>query len=67
MRYSAFDRYTKLAQQALDRMQQSARDLDGLRTTLKPLDPTEKQILRSDRPMTMFHGTMSSRRCTPAA
>ncbi len=45
VRYSAFDRYTKLAQQALDRMQQSARDLDGLRTTLKPLDPSDKQIV----------------------
>ena len=44
VRYTAFDRYAKLAQQAVDRMRESERDLARFRAELKPLDPTDKQL-----------------------
>lgn len=44
IRYSAFDRYTKLAQQSLGQMQQSQRELADYLAKSKPLDPTENQL-----------------------
>ncbi len=44
VRYSAFDRYTKLAQQSLANMQRSQRELTGFVAAVKPLDPTDKQL-----------------------
>jgi hypothetical protein len=44
LRYTAFDRYTKLAQQSLQRLQASNKALIDFRTQAKPLDPTETQL-----------------------
>ncbi len=44
VRYSAFDRYTKLAQQSLERMQRSQTELASFVSNTKPLDSTEKQL-----------------------
>lgn len=44
VRYSAFDRYTKLAQQSLSQMQQSQQELSAFLVNAKPLDPTDKQL-----------------------
>lgn len=44
VRYTAFDRYAKLARQSVDRMQESQRRLAQFRSQLKPLDPTDKQL-----------------------
>jgi hypothetical protein len=44
IRYSAFDRYTKLAEQSLQRMQRSQTELTGFVSNTKPLDLTEKQL-----------------------
>jgi hypothetical protein len=44
VRYSAFDRYTKLAEQALDRMQRSRTDLAAFVSNSRPLNSTEKQL-----------------------
>ncbi len=44
VRYTAFDRYTKLAQQSLSEMQRSQGQLAGFMAETKPLDPTEKQL-----------------------
>ena len=44
VRYSAFERYTKLAEQSLQRMQSSQTELAGFVSTTKPLDSTEKQL-----------------------
>lgn len=44
VRYSAFDRYTKLAEQSLERMKQSQAQLATFVSNNKPLDPTEKQL-----------------------
>ena len=44
VRYSAFDRYTKLAEQSLAQMQRSRAELASFSATTKPLDPTEKQL-----------------------
>src|ERR1700728_2782708 len=44
VRYSAFDRYTKLAQQSLGQMQRSQTELAGFVSNTKPLDSTEKQL-----------------------
>jgi hypothetical protein len=43
-RYTAFDRYAKLARQSLDRMQEAQRNLAQFRAQLAPLDPTDKQL-----------------------
>ena len=44
LRYTAFDRYDKLARQSLARIQDSQRSLTDFRGRLKPLDPTEQQL-----------------------
>jgi hypothetical protein len=44
VRYSAFDRYTKLARLSLGRMTQARASLEEFRKQVKPLDPTEKQL-----------------------
>ncbi len=44
VRYSAFDRYTKLAQQSLARIQHSQTELGGFVSNTKPLDSSEKQL-----------------------
>ncbi len=44
LRYTAFDRYAKLARQSLAHLQESQQALAGLRSRLKPLDPTESQL-----------------------
>ncbi len=44
LRYTAFDRYTKLAQQSLERLLAAQRSLTEFRAALKPLDPTETQL-----------------------
>ena len=44
VRYSAFDRYTKLAQQSLTQMQSSQAQLASFLAATQPLDPTEKQL-----------------------
>jgi len=44
VRYSAFDRYTKLAEQSLTRMQHAQTELAAFVSNTKPLDPTEKQL-----------------------
>jgi len=44
LRYTAFDRYTKLARQSLDRLQAAQRGIVEFRGQLKPLDPAENQI-----------------------
>ncbi len=44
VRYSAFDRYTKLAQQSLTEMQRSEQQIAGYLANTKPLDPSEKQL-----------------------
>ena len=44
VRYTAFDRYAKLARQSVDRMRESQRNLAQFRAQLKPLDSTEKQL-----------------------
>ncbi len=44
VRYSAFDRYTKLAEQSLANMQRSQHDLADFLAQTKPLDPTQKQL-----------------------
>lgn len=44
VRYSAFDRYTKLAQQSQIDMQRSQREIADFLAKIKPLDATEKQL-----------------------
>jgi len=44
LRYTAFDRYTKLANQSLERLQAAQRGLSEFRGQLKPLDPSETQL-----------------------
>jgi len=44
LRYTAFDRYTKLASQSLERLQAAQRGLSEFRAQLKPLDPSENQL-----------------------
>lgn len=44
VRYSAFDRYTKLAEQSLDQMERSKTDLATFVANTKPLDSSEKQL-----------------------
>ncbi|HEX5226597.1 MAG TPA: hypothetical protein VFW44_02760 [Bryobacteraceae bacterium] len=44
VRYSAFDRYTKLAEQSFARMQQAQTALAMFVSNTKPLDSTEKQL-----------------------
>ena len=44
VRYSAFDRYTKLAQESLAQMQHSQTELGGFVSNNKPLDSTQQQL-----------------------
>jgi hypothetical protein len=44
VRYSAFDRYTKMAQQSLGGMLRSQQQVADFQARIKPLDPTEKQL-----------------------
>jgi hypothetical protein len=44
VRYTAFDRYTRLAQQSLNEMKASEKGVADFRAQLKPLDPTDKQL-----------------------
>jgi hypothetical protein len=44
VRYSAFDRYTKLAQESLGQMQRSQTDLATFVSNNKPLDSTQQQL-----------------------
>jgi len=44
VRYSAFDRYTKLAQQSLAQMQSSEQQIAEYLANTKPLDSSEKQL-----------------------
>jgi hypothetical protein len=44
VRYSAFDRYTKLAEQSLQQLQHSRTELAAFVSNTKPLDSTEKQL-----------------------
>lgn len=44
LRYTAFDRYDKLARQSLTRIQDAQRGLAEFRNKLKPLDPTDQQL-----------------------
>ena len=44
LRYTAFDRYAKLARQSVLRMQEAQHSLAAFRSNLKPLQPTEDQL-----------------------
>jgi len=44
LRYTAFDRYAKLAKQSVVRIQESQQALAEFRNNLKPLDSTENQL-----------------------
>jgi hypothetical protein len=44
LRYTAFDRYAKLARQSVQRIQESQHALTDFRSGLKPLDSTENQL-----------------------
>ncbi|HWB97822.1 MAG TPA: hypothetical protein VG672_14005 [Bryobacteraceae bacterium] len=44
VRYTAFDRYAKLTQQSVERMQEAQRRLSDVRSRLKPLEPTDQQL-----------------------
>ncbi len=44
LRYTAFDRYTKLARQSITEMEAAQAALVRFRAETKPLDPTEKQL-----------------------
>ncbi len=44
LRYTAFDRYAKMARQSLERLQAAQQSLADFRKNLKPLDPTESQL-----------------------
>jgi hypothetical protein len=44
VRYSAFDRYTKLAQESLGQMQRSQAELASFVSNTKPLDSTQQQL-----------------------
>ncbi len=44
LRYTAFDRYAKLARQSVTRMEESQRALTEMSAQLKPLEPTESQL-----------------------
>lgn len=44
VRYSAFDRYTKLAEQSLEQMQRAQTELASFVSNNRPLDSSEKQL-----------------------
>ena len=53
VRYTAFDRYAKIARQTLDRLQQAQASLVALRTKVRPNDPAVVQLR-------LFHETFDS-------
>jgi hypothetical protein len=75
VRYTAFDRYLKLARQSLERMQDGHRALTTFRAQVRPLDPSEQQ-LRAFREVTdslpwddveaTLHGRRVQRPAVPA-
>jgi hypothetical protein len=75
VRYTAFDRYLKLARQSLERMQDGHRALNAFRAQAMPLDPSEQQ-LRAFREVTdplpwddveaSLHGQRVQRPAVPA-
>jgi hypothetical protein len=46
LRYTAFDRYSKMAVQSVSRLQHAQQALSEFRSSLKPLDSTENQLRR---------------------
>lgn len=44
VRYTAFDRYARMAEQSLEQMKGARKTIADFRAQLKPLDPTEKQL-----------------------
>ena len=44
VRYTAFERYTKMASESVRQLDAAATQLKNYRTQTKPLDPTEKQL-----------------------
>lgn len=44
LRYTAFERYTKMARQSADRLQAAQKAITDFREQLKPLDSTENQL-----------------------
>lgn len=44
VRYTAFDRYTRLARQTVGRLEEAQRSLTAFRSALKPLDSSEQQL-----------------------
>jgi hypothetical protein len=75
VRYTAFDRYVKLARQSLERMQEGHRALTAFRAQAKPLDPSEQQLrafrevadtLPWDDVETTLHGRRVQRPAVPA-
>ena len=44
LRYTAFDRYTKMTEQAVARIEQAQRAMADFQSHLKPQDPTDKQL-----------------------
>ncbi len=44
LRYTAFDRYAKMARQSVERIAEARRALADFRSQNKPLDPSEKQL-----------------------
>jgi hypothetical protein len=75
LRYTAFERYARLARQSMDRLQAAQREIAQFRGQLKPLDATENQ-LRSFRQLydalpwsdvtEALHGTKIDRPQVPA-
>jgi hypothetical protein len=75
VRYTAFDRYVKLARQSLERIQEGHRALTAFRAQAKPLDPSEQQLrafrevtdtLPWDDVETTLHGRRVQRPAVPA-
>ena len=65
VRYSAFDRYTKLAGQSLERMQHAQTELAAFVSNSRPLDSSEKQLqayrqVYADVPWTDMEQTLHS-------
>jgi len=54
--YTAFDRYTKMAEQSLARVQGAQQSLAAFHVQLKPSDPTEKQLRDFHQVYDAVHG-----------
>ena len=75
VRYTAFDRYAKMARQSLARIEAGHRALTTFRSQVKPLDPTEQQLrafrevndsLPWDDVEKTLHGPRAQRPAVPA-